>query len=341
MIIDDLNEVLMADYLRVPHIILKMQQELQNASAYLCLQFIWYKTGGWNKGRDTIAYSQFKNDKVCGTGLCTKTIKRALKVLVEKELISETPSFNNMYEYAVNIQKIRELSSSQAKTICPSLDNSSEDNLSASGDNLSASEDNLSFECGQIDPHNRYITQDTITQDTNTLNTDASETTQVEIVEAQEAKTEAKPKTAKPKTAKKSLTPFPDDFTATEKQIEKCNEYGIDVAELIEEMADNKRSNSKVHACWTSAFNTWIRNHIKFNRLSPVVKPQSSQNAAQPAQQSAPAQYRKTADSLAVNDAWGHTAPMTDEERRAYLGIDANYDDQPAFDFFGQGVTNL
>ena len=109
MVIDDLQEVLMTDYLRIPHMVLKMQQVLKNPSAYLCLQFVWYKTGGWNKGRDTISYSQFKNDPVHGSGASIKTIERGVKLLIKEKIINATPSFNNMSEYSLNFDTIRAL----------------------------------------------------------------------------------------------------------------------------------------------------------------------------------------------------------------------------------------
>ena len=360
MVIDDLQEVLMADYLRIPHMVLKMQQVLKNPSAYLCLQFVWYKTGGWNKGRDTLSYSQFKNDPVHGSGASIKTIERGVKLLIKEKIINATPSFNNMSEYSLNFDTIRALAcgekapskslsldeqapsiclglDEQAPSICLGLDEASPVNLSASPVNLSASPVNLSDKPRQIDVHNRYYTKDTNTINTNTTdNADLSASaTEVEEVEKPAP---AKTKTPAKKTStKKIMTEFSSDFKATEKQIEKCNEYGINVAELIEEMADNKRANSVKHACWTSAFNTWIRNHIRFNRLKPVSSATSHQTAK--------TNYRKTADPLAVNDAWGYDAPMTDAERREYLNLPAldSNDDyrQPAFDFASQGVTQL
>ena len=317
----------MADYLRVPHIVLKMQQVLKNSNAYLCLQFIWYKTGGWNKGRDTIAYSQFANDKVHGIGASTKTIRRCVELLIEKRLIIATPSFNNMYEYSLNLDQIRSLATSEGVTICHTHNVERVDKMSASEDILSASMDNLSVKGGQIDHHNRYITLNTNTLNTNTkdkTDSSASETeTDVESTDAKSDTENTKPP-AKKKPAKKLMTEFSDDFTATEKQIEKCNEYGINVAELIEEMADNKRSNSISHACWTSAFNTWIRNHIKFNRLKPVTHTATSH-------QTAKTSYRKTPDPLAVNAKWNVQTQMTEEEKRQWLSGDVDSDIPSAF----------
>ena len=263
-------------------------------------------------------------------------------MLIKEKIINATPSFNNMSEYSLNFDTIRALAcgekapskslslDEQAPSICLGLDE-------ASPVNLSASPVNLSDKPRQIDVHNRYYTKDTNTINTNTtdnadLSASATEVGEVEKTAPAKTKTPAK-KTS----TKKIMTEFSSDFKATEKQIEKCNEYGINVAELIEEMADNKRANSVKHACWTSAFNTWIRNHIRFNRLKPVSSATSHQTAK--------TNYRKTADPLAVNDAWGYDAPMTDAERREYLNlpaIDSNDDyNQPAFDFTSQGVMQL
>ena len=156
------------------------------------------------------------------------------------------------------------------------------------------------------------------------INSELEETeTEVESTDAKSDTENTKPP-AKKKPAKKPMTEFSDDFTATEKQIEKCNEYGINVAELIEEMADNKRSNSISHACWTSAFNTWIRNHIKFNRLKPVTHTATSH-------QTAKTSYRKTPDPLAVNAKWNVQTQMTEEEKRQWLSGDVDSDIPSAF----------
>ena len=73
---DERQELLMSDFVQVPNLILQMQRVLKNGNTYACLQFIWCKTGGWGRNEDTIAYSQFINDKRYGTGLGEKTIRK-------------------------------------------------------------------------------------------------------------------------------------------------------------------------------------------------------------------------------------------------------------------------
>ena len=74
----------------------------------------------------------------------------------------------------------------------------------------------------------------------------------------------------KPKAAKKKKHDIPSDFTATDKQIEKCNEYGINVQELISGFDDFHSSKGNQYVDWSKAFNTWINNHIKFEKLKPI-----------------------------------------------------------------------
>ena len=348
MVIDDLQEVLMTDYLRIPHMVLKMQQKLANPSAYGCLQFIWYKTGGWNKGRDTISYSQFKNDPVHGLGISTRTIKRGLEVLIEKKLIHATPSFNSMNEYSLNLDEIRALADGKkGVTICHTHNDERGDNLSIGGDNLSIGGDNLSAKGCQNVTHNRYYTKDTNTLDTNTTdNADLSASeTEVEATE--------QPATEKPKTPAKKKT-------AKKKTEVKFNPLEVNLPDYVDtEMwagyhqmrADIKKAATE-YACKLilKDFEQWHAKGLDVNaslkksivgKWAGVFEPKERLQQAN----SQFTNYRKTADPLAVNDAWGYDAPMTDAERREYLNLPAidNNDDygQPAFDFASQGVTQL
>lgn len=165
---DERQELLMNDFMRVPNIILQMQRVLKNGNTYACLQFIWSKTGGWGRNEDTIAYSQFANDKRYGTGLSIKTIQRSVEKLSELGVINMQPSFNNMHEFSMNIEKIRELVGEQAKSNSPSLEDTSQVNLSVSQVNLSASQDYLSDKPSQIDLHTRTTTQEPLHKNTNT-----------------------------------------------------------------------------------------------------------------------------------------------------------------------------
>lgn len=163
------QELLMNEFMQVPNIILQMQKVLKNGNTYACLQFIWAKTGGWGRNEDTIAYSQFANDKRYGTGLSIKTIQRSVEKLSDIGAITMKPSFNNMHEFTLNIGKIKELVGEQAKSNSPSLEDTSQVNLSVSQVNLSTSQDYLSDKPSQIDLHTRTTTQEplhkNITQD--------------------------------------------------------------------------------------------------------------------------------------------------------------------------------
>ena len=359
----------MADYLRIPHMVLKMQQVLKNPSAYLCLQFVWYKTGGWNKGRDTLSYSQFKNDPVHGSGASIKTIERGVKLLIKEKIINATPSFNNMSEYSLNFDTIRALACGekapskslsldvqapskslsldvQAPSICLGLNEASPVILSASPVILSASPVILSDKPRQIDVHNRYYTKDTNTINTNTTDNAVLSVSDNET-ESVEKPVEEKPKTPAKKKAVKKTEP-------------KFNPLEITLPEYVDtelwagfhQMRLEIKKGATEYACklmlsdlaeWHSKgldVNASIKKSV-INKWTGIFEPKERLQQAN----SQFASYRKTADPLAVNDAWGYDAPMTDAERREYLNlpaIDSNDDyGQPAFDSARQGVMQL
>lgn len=157
---DERQGLLMSDFVQVPNIILQMQRVLKNGNTYACLQFIWCKTGGWGRNEDTIAYSQFINDKRYGTGLGEKTIRRSVEKLADLGVISMSPSFNNMHEFTLNIEKIRELVGDEAWSKRPPLEDASMVNLTVSPVILTESMVNLSDKHGQSDHHTRTTTQE-------------------------------------------------------------------------------------------------------------------------------------------------------------------------------------
>ena len=157
---DERQELLMSDFVQVPNLILQMQRVLKNGNTYACLQFIWCKTGGWGRNEDTIAYSQFINDKRYGTGLGEKTIRRSVEKLADLGVITMSPSFNNMHEFTLNIEKIRELVGDKAWSKRPPLEDASMVNLTASPVILTERVVNLSDKHGQSDHHTRTTTQE-------------------------------------------------------------------------------------------------------------------------------------------------------------------------------------
>lgn len=157
---DERQGLLMSDFVQVPNLILQMQRVLKNGNTYACLQFIWCKTGGWGRNADTIAYSQFINDKRYGTGLGEKTIRRSVEKLAELGVINMSPSFNNMHEFTLNIEKIRELVGDEAWSKRPPLEDTSMVNLTTSPVILTERVVNLSDKHGQYDHHTRTTTQE-------------------------------------------------------------------------------------------------------------------------------------------------------------------------------------
>ncbi len=78
----------------------------------------------------------------------------------------------------------------------------------------------------------------------------------------------------KPKPRKTDFVEF--DFT--DKQKAKCSEYGIDINSLLEGFKDYAAANGKQYVDWSRAFNTWINNHITWNKLKPVNQSQLGGN---------------------------------------------------------------
>ena len=72
------------------------------------------------------------------------------------------------------------------------------------------------------------------------------------------------------KSKKKKLTDYPDDFKPTDKQVNKMNEYGINIFLFLETFENGVKAKGIQYKCWTSAFTTWINNEIKFNNLVPL-----------------------------------------------------------------------
>ena len=72
---------------------------------------------------------------------------------------------------------------------------------------------------------------------------------------------------------KKKLTDYPDDFKPTDKQVDKMNEYGINIPLFLDTFENGTKAKGIQYKCWTSALTTWINNEIKFNKLVPVSSP--------------------------------------------------------------------
>ena len=69
---------------------------------------------------------------------------------------------------------------------------------------------------------------------------------------------------------KKKLTDYPDDFKPTDKQVEKMNEYGINIDLTLETFKSTHQSNGKQFKDWNAALTTWINKKIEWDKLVPV-----------------------------------------------------------------------
>jgi len=108
---EEMQEVLVMDFLRVPNVFFKIRPKLK-PSEFACLLLIWQKTGGWNKTHDHISISQFTSE-VDGVGLKRRTVQVSLKSLSDVGLIEFNAGYNNLYKFSININSVIELSEQQ------------------------------------------------------------------------------------------------------------------------------------------------------------------------------------------------------------------------------------
>ncbi len=78
--------------------------------------------------------------------------------------------------------------------------------------------------------------------------------------------------------ARKRKHDIPSEFTVTETQQKKCNEYGINSSDLVNEFDNHHSSKGTQFVDWSKAFSTWITNHIRFNKLQPTNQTQVNRN---------------------------------------------------------------
>jgi len=90
----------------------------------------------------------------------------------------------------------------------------------------------------------------------------------------------------KPKAVKKNKHEMPSDFKVTDIQQQKCYEYGINSKELVIEFDNFHSSKGNKYVDWSKAFSTWIGNHIKFGKLSPINQNQRNRHDNQQPKQS-------------------------------------------------------
>lgn len=184
-----------------------------------------------------------------------RTIKRIVTSLVEQEILLVEKladnSFNRVNHYAVNYNKLDELHDKYLETL-----------VTTDSDKLAQS--NVSL-C--------HVDSDTLAlSHSDKLAQSHSDKLAQCLREQEENKKEINIKDiTAPKKSVKNKTSYPDDFEPTEKQIVKCAEHGIDIEESIEAFCDHHTAKGSTMVCWSSAFNTWIRNQIKFNKLTPII----------------------------------------------------------------------
>ena len=83
------------------------------ANCTLVFLAIARKTIGWHKQTDRIGYTQLKKL----TGLSINTIKKALKTLIEKEIITQEPWNNLGYSYEINYEGMSKLDISNIDSV--------------------------------------------------------------------------------------------------------------------------------------------------------------------------------------------------------------------------------
>lgn len=87
-----------------------------------------------------------------------------------------------------------------------------------------------------------------------------------------ENKKKKKSETKKTATAKKKPKRDFEQFEFSDNQKTKCVEYGINIDSLLTEFKDYHGARGNQFVDWSQAFNTWINNHIKFNKPNPIAQ---------------------------------------------------------------------
>ena len=248
------------------------------------------KTKGWNKPYDRISQSQIAEL----TGLTTRSVRTAISLLENKKLIIVAGDDRKTRLFSVNYNTVNNV-----ETDVTAIEKAIKDAevISKDAEVISHKEEVISKDAEVDFLHNKHYTKDTIninTKDTININT-------------KDISSEVK----KPKAAKKKKHDIPDDFTATEKQVEKCNQYGINVQELIDGFDDFHSSKGNQYVDWSKAFNTWINNHIKFEKLKPIN--QGNNHANHQSANSQPNHFDQLRAEAAAK--YGNTQPNTGELR--------------------------
>lgn len=87
-----------------------------------------------------------------------------------------------------------------------------------------------------------------------------------------ENKKKKKSETKKTATVKKKPKRDFEQFEFSDNQKTKCVEYGINIDSLLTEFRDYHEARGNQFVDWSKAFNTWLNNHIKFNKLNPIAQ---------------------------------------------------------------------
>lgn len=93
---------------------------------------------------------------------------------------------------------------------------------------------------------------------------------------------------------------IPSEFTVTDTQQKKCNEYGIISSDLVAEFDNHHSSKGNQFVDWSKAFSTWITNHIRFNKLTPINQSQVNQNEKHQPANSQPNHFDKLRAEIAA-----------------------------------------
>lgn len=216
--------------------------KLTNAEFKTLLAII-RKTKGWNKPYDRISQTQIAEL----TGLTTRSVRTAISDLLDKNLIIVTGDDNKMKLFAVNFVVVNDVETevtAMEKALKQAEVTSKQEEVISHQSEVTSKQAEAGF------LHNKQ-TKDTITKDINN-----------------------KQGNKKPKPRKTDFVEF--DFT--DKQKAKCSEYGIDINSLLEGFKDYAAANGKQYVDWSRAFNTWINNHITWNKLRPVNQSQLGGN---------------------------------------------------------------
>lgn len=244
-------------FLQLDNVIIDHWMSRLTNAEFKTLLAIVRKTKGWNKPYDRISQTQIAEI----TGLTTRSVRTAITALRDKNLIIVVGSDSKVGLFSVNYSVVGDVET----------DATLMEKKIADAEVTSRNEENTSYSDAEVISNNAEVISQKQEVISNNAEVGFLHNIQVKDTinrQLKDIKQEPKKKTQ----PKKKKHDFPSDFAVTETQQKKCDEYGINSQELVSQFDDFHSSKGNQFVDWSKAFNTWLNNHIKFEKLKPIAQ---------------------------------------------------------------------